>query len=103
MVGVAPIDFDINSSVYNSCGWYLNCYSSCLFSGPPYNYGGKSANISKVNDEVIIIMNMNKKTLKFIVNNEDKGEQYTNIPTDKPLVPAVCLYYNGDSIEIISI
>ena len=25
MVGVAPIDFDINSSSYNSCGWYLHC------------------------------------------------------------------------------
>ena len=22
LVGVAPIDFDINSSNYNTCGWY---------------------------------------------------------------------------------
>ena len=25
MVGVAPIDFDINSSSYDTCGWYLYC------------------------------------------------------------------------------
>ena len=67
MVGVAPIDFDINSSEYNSCGWYLNFYNSCLYSGPPYNYGGNGTNLSKVNDEVTIIMNMNKRTLKFII------------------------------------
>ena len=48
-------------------------------------------------------MNMNKRTLKFIVNNEDKGEQYKNIPIDKPLVPAICLYDKNDSLEIINI
>ena len=25
MVGVAPIDFDINSSSFITCGWYCNC------------------------------------------------------------------------------
>ena len=99
MVGVAPIDFDINSSYYN-CGWYYYLYNSTLYSGPPYNYGDKSTNLSKVKDEIIVIMNMNKRTLKFIINNEDKGESYTDIPIDKPLFPAICLYYNNDSIEI---
>ena len=46
-------------------------------------------------------MNMNKRTLKFIINNEDKGESYKDIPIDKPLVPAICLYKINDSIEII--
>ena len=101
MVGVAPIDFDINSSLYNNCGWYLYCYNSTLFSGPPNNYNGKSTNLSKVNDEIIIIMNMNKRTLKFIINNEDKGESYTDIPIDKPLFPAICLYDINDSVEIL--
>ena len=45
-------------------------------------------------------MNMNKKTLKFIINNEDKGDSYTNIPTHKPLAPAVLLKQNNDSVEI---
>ena len=100
MVGVAPADFDINSSRYNTCGWYLYCTDLTLYSGPPYNYGGKATNLSKVKDEIIIVMDMNKRTLKFIINNEDKGESYTNIPIDKPICPAVLLYYQNDSIEI---
>ena len=45
-------------------------------------------------------MNMKKRTLKFIINNKDQGESYTNIQMDKPLFPAVCLYNKNDSIEI---
>ena len=43
---------------------------------------------------------MNKRTLKFIINNEDKGDSYTNIPIDKPLFPAVLLFCQNDSVEI---
>ena len=46
-------------------------------------------------------MNMNKRTLKFIIDNEDKGDSYTDIPIDKPLFPAVFLNNTNDSIEII--
>ena len=101
MVGVAPIDFDINSSIHNSCGWYFYCNDSTLYSGPPFNYVAKKTKLNKVNDEIIIVMNMEKRTIKFIVNNEDKGNSYTNIPIDKPLFPSVCLYETNDSIEII--
>ena len=45
-------------------------------------------------------MNMKKRTLKFIINNEDKGDSYTDIPIDKPLFPAVLLYHKDDSVEI---
>ena len=45
-------------------------------------------------------MNMKKRTLKFIINNEYKGDSYTNIPIDKPLFPAVLLYNQNDSVEI---
>ena len=101
MVGVAPIDFNINSSSYNNCGWYFYCLNSKLYSGKPHNYSDKETNLSKVNDEIIIVMNMNKRILKFIINNEDKGESYTDIPIDNPLVPAVCLYNINDSVEIL--
>ena len=101
MVGVAPIDFDINSSKYDNCGWYFYCYNSTLYSGPPHKYSGKGTNLSKVNDEIIVVMNMKKRALKFIIDNEDKGESYTNIPIDKPLFPAVCLYHINDSVEIL--
>ena len=45
-------------------------------------------------------MNTEKGTLKFI-DNEDKVELYENIPLNEPLVPAVLLYDNNDSVKII--
>ena len=101
MIGVAPTDFDINSSKYNNCGYYFYCYNSYLFSGPPYSFNSKMTNLSKVKDEIIVVMNMKKRTLKFIINNEDKGDQYSDIPIDKPLSPAVFLYDKNDSIKIL--
>jgi len=100
MVGVAPSDFDINSSIYNTCGWYFYLVNSNLWSGPPHNYVRKSTNLMSKKDDIIVIMNMNKRTLKFIINNEDKGESFTDIPIDKPLFPAVILYHQNDSVEI---
>ncbi len=58
MIGVAPIDFDINSSSYNTCGWYYDI-RNYLYSGPPYNYA-KGANLNSTKDEVTVIMNMKK-------------------------------------------
>ena len=102
MVGVAPIDFDILSSTQNTCGWYLSCDNSKLYSGPPFKYDCVKTNLSKVKDEVVIVMNMKKRTLKFILNNEDKGDSYNNIPIDKSIFPAICLVHKDDSIEITS-
>jgi hypothetical protein len=103
MVGVTSTDFDINANSYNTCGWYFYCYNSTLYSGPPFNYINKNTNLSKVNNEIIVVMNMKKRTLKFIINNEDKGESYTDIPMDKPIYPAVFLYDTNDSVEITDI
>ena len=71
-----------------------------LVSAPPHNYIEKKTNLKKVKDEIIIIMNMNKKALRFIIDNEDKGDLYTDIPIDKPLFPVVLLYNKNDSVEI---
>ena len=103
LVGVAPSDFDINSSSYDTCGWYFYCLNSTLYSGPPFNYGNLKTNLSKVKDEIVVVMNMKKRTLKFIINNEDKGDSYINIPIDKPLYPAVILFNKDDSVEITKI
>ena len=100
MIGVAPSDFDINSSSYNTCGWYIGVDNSCLYSGPPLNFNGAKTKLSKIKDEIVVIMNMKKRALKFIINNEDNGDSYTNIPIDKPLYPAVCLYNKNDWVEI---
>ena len=48
-------------------------------------------------------MNMKKRSLKFIINNEDKGDSYIDIPIDKPIFPAVILYHTNDSVEISEI
>ena len=98
MAGVAPIDFDINSSSYNTCGWYYDA-RNYLYSGPPFNYS-KGANLNTANDEITVIMNMKKRTLKFIIKNEDKGDSYTDIPIDKPISPAILLCHQNDSVEI---
>ena len=98
-VGIAPTDFDVNTSSFNY-GWFIDCSSSCLYSGEPHNYNGKMTYLNKVKDEIVLIMDMNKGTLKFITDNEDNGESYNDIPLDKPLSPAVFLYYCEDSVEI---
>lgn len=101
MVGVAPIDFDINLvDNYEKFGWYYCCHNSNLYSGPPFNYSNKNSGLSKINNEIIVMMNMKKKTLKFKINNEDKGDSYINIPIDKPIFPSVLIYDTNDSIEI---
>ena len=103
MVGVAPSDFDINSSDHSTCGWYFYCGRPSLWSGPPLYYLNKETNLSKVDNEIIIVMNMKKRSLKFIINGEDKGDSYTDIPMDKSLYPAVCLYNTNNSVEITDI
>ena len=106
MVGVATIDFDINTASYQTnknYGWYYHCYNGTLYSGPPHNYQGKGTNLKSKNNEIRIIMNMKKRTLKFIIDNEDKGESYTDIPLDKPIIPSVLLYDEKDSVEIIEV
>ena len=105
MFGAAPFDFDINTSFYNKYGWYMFCFKDYsnpkLYSGPPNNYNGIKTNLNKLKDEVIIILDVNKRTLKFIIDNEDKGESYKNIPIEKPIVPVVFLYNKDDSVEIL--
>ena len=103
MVGVATIDFDFNSASYQTnknYGWYYYCYSGELYSGPPHNYQGKRINLKSKTNEIKIVMNMKKRTLKFIIDNEDKGESYTDIPLDKPISPSVLLSNTNDSVEI---
>ena len=99
-IGVAPIDFKIDSSDY-SYGWYLYLRDFSLWSGAPHNYDGAKTKFNEIkNGEIIVVMNMIKGTLKFIIDDEDKGESYINIPMDKPLSPAVILKNINDSVEI---
>ena len=100
MVGLGTIDFDINSSSYSNNGWYFYCYSSVLISGNSYNYNNKKTSLPKVKEEIKIVMNMETRELKFIVDNEDKDESFSILYPRKPLVPVVFLYHKNDSVEI---
>jgi hypothetical protein len=109
MVGVVPIDFnpekiDDTDFYVNLSGWFFYCYDLRLYSGPPHNYKNKATTLHNFMDEVIVIMNMNNRTLKFIINDKykDKEIHYSDIPIDKPLFPAVCLF-NPDKVEILEI
>ena len=101
MVGVAPGDFDFNTSSFSNCGWYYYLKSSMLWSGPPHCYSNKETNLKKVKDEIVLVMDMNKKTLKFVIDDEDKGDSYIDIPIDKKLYPTVFLCDVDDSVEIV--
>ena len=101
MVGVAPIDFDINISSFNY-GWYIDCSKSFLYSGPPYNYNGYKTCLKKVKEEITVILDMKSQTIKFIIDNEFNNViYYRNIPIDKPLSPVVFLYSQNDTVEIV--
>ena len=104
MIGIATIDFDFNTASYQTeknFGWYYCCCDGQLYSGPPQKYSGYNNNLKSKRNEIKVIMNMKKKTLKFIIDNEDMGDSYNNIPIDKPLFPSVLLYKKDDSVEII--
>ena len=59
----------------------------------------KKIEIKNVTQEITIILNFEKKALKFLKNNEIKGE-LSDINIDKPLYPAVFLYNIDDRIKI---
>ena len=44
---------------------------------------------------------MKKGTIKFVIDYEDKGDSFTDIPLDKPLFPSILLRDINDSVQII--
>ena len=100
-IGIASKDLIEKSQNYEN-GWYLFCWDLKIYSGPPNNFWKEKTNLTK-KDEIIVVMDMNKRTLKFMNDNEENEENtysINDIPIDKPLFPAVIIYNNNDSIEI---
>ena len=52
-------------------------------------------------DSVGVVMDTAKGKLSFILNGVNLGVAYEGIPLDKPLVPCVLLYIEGDFVELI--
>ena len=46
-------------------------------------------------------MNMKERTLKFIIDGKDNGIAFKDIPLDKPLYPAIYMFYENDSLQFI--
>ena len=47
---------------------------------------------------------MDTKTLKFIIDTEENNDyepSYVDIPLEKPFTPAIFLYNENDSVQII--
>ena len=99
-VGIVPKDYDINTSANYSVGWCFYDYYHALYSGPPFYYSQKETNLSHIKNEIIIVVNTEKGTMKFIIDNIDKGDSFTNISFDQPYVPVVFLCGVGDSVEV---
>ena len=62
---MSPNDIDVNRSTPNSYGWYFYCYNAGLYSGPPHKYRNANSGLKNKRNEVIVIMNMKKKSLNL--------------------------------------
>jgi len=109
MIGVAPFDINRNTaSMYVKCGWYLFAANSTLCSGPPMMFNQKKyPNISneigtlKSGSTVIVKLDMDSRTISFIINGIDYGVAFDGILVDKELCLCGMLYVDNDSFEIL--
>ena len=108
-VGVAPADIDQNADGnHERCGWFLDCWSSGLWAGPPHStrdrpYGPRKGKGKYVRegDVVGVAVDMGAGTLSFSIGGVDLGVAFESIPTDVPLVPCVLLCCEDDSVELV--
>jgi len=101
MIGVAPFGEKITTGW---SGWYFMTISSTLYSGPPMNFSSlKYANTGALvsGSTVKVRLNMNTKTISFVINGVDCGVAYSNIPVDIELCLSIMIFYKNDSVEII--
>ena len=108
-IGVAPSDINQNEYNLGECGWYFGCWSSTLYSGPPHNCSNKEYGPRKewrgryvhIGDSIGVVMDTTNDDLSFALNGKNLGVAFGGIPLDKPLVPCVLLYNEGDSVELV--
>ena len=82
-ISISRLDNSYKNKDNNNFGYYLFLKNSTLYSDLPYYYRNKKTNLKTIEHEVTIIMDMKKRTLKFLIDNEDKNYNYSlynNIP-----------------------
>ena len=90
---------ETNIAIPNNYGWFLYCLNSKLYS---VKQQSKETNL-EIKDEIDIIMNMELKTLNFMINDENNKISFNDIPIDNEITPAILLYDENDSIQITPI
>lgn len=101
-IGVVPNSSTIDIDKPYKYGYLLYCNDMTFYSGPPHSYNGKKTNLKKMKDSIVVILDMIKGTLKFIVDGDENADYYSDIPLDKPLVPIITLYNINDSLQILN-
>ena len=108
-IGVALSNINQNEDYnYEKCGWYLYCFDSALFSGPPHKYKYKEYGTRKRNgkyvhtgDSVGVVVDTTEGEISFVVNGVNIGVAFDEILLDEPLVFCVVLVCPDDSMELI--
>jgi len=104
IIGIAPFDVNKNqANLYGSCGWYLYCNKSTLYSGPPMNFSNKAYSDTALTQgsTITVKLDIDKKTISYVINGTDYGIAYQDILTDKKLSLCVVLYAPNDCVELV--
>ena len=63
MIGIAPLDIDVNSSDLIKSGWYYNYSDSTIYSGPSFNYNSEYSEFQGQTEEMKIFLDFDEKNL----------------------------------------
>jgi SPRY domain len=100
-IGFAPSKlFDVSTSNFISCGWYLYLYSGSLYSQNG-DYEKAYCSGCKVGDTITCIYDSYTRQITFEKNGVSLGVAFTNV-NGEDIAPAVELYHKRDSITFLS-
>ena len=106
MIGVAPARINKGGFNFTSCGYYMNCNDSHLFSGPPTSYNNKAYGDGQLPAGAVVSVLFGadargRRTLSFAVDGRDLGVAYDDLPRDEDLYPAVEVGEQGIVLELL--
>jgi hypothetical protein len=91
MVGVAGNSFDVNSSQYIKCGYYIHTAGTHKYAENGTS-GTAFAGVSCIKTGDTITVEYSGGNLKYIINGTDYGNAFSNLPQN--LFPAITFIYN---------